>query len=169
MTDGRTTTKFLATAVLVLLVSLVVCFALYVWQQSQPPKRRCAAAIERRFGKQLKRLADYAADYEHIFDGERWDSEKNRRLFADPAIMEAAVYGFNSNGNKGGTAIKPPTSGAVLGVGERAGSAETRCRTGSPSSTIGKAAAAKLSSIALLVGPEGSCAVLHDVGYLRRT
>jgi len=97
---------------IVLIVGIVLSFMLYVWQEWRIPKRGDVAAIERRYGKQLKRLADYAYDYEHVYDVERPDSEGIKRLFGDAAIIEAAVYSSNSL-NKGGIEIKPVETSTV--------------------------------------------------------
>ena len=109
--SSRPATKFVTVAVIAVIVSLVACFALYVWQQSRVPERGGIAAIERRYGKQLKLLTDYAYDYECVH-GSVLDSEKIKRLFGDAAIVEAAVYGSNSL-NRGGIGIKPSTTSRV--------------------------------------------------------
>ncbi len=93
-------------------VGLIACLALYVWLQSRIPERANIASIKRRYGKQLDKLAEYAHDYKHIYEIDRPDSEKIKRLFADPAIVEVAVYGSNSV-NKGGVGVKPGKSERV--------------------------------------------------------
>ena len=71
------------------------------------------AAIERRFGKQLKKLAELGWDYEHINDAKRTDFKQIAQLFSDAAILEATVWSSNSL-NKSGTGMK---HGKYLPVG----------------------------------------------------
>jgi hypothetical protein len=85
------TTKSLTTAVLALVVSSTVFYVAYVWQQWYIPAKATVAAIEQRYPEQLKKLADYAYDYEHVSEKDRPDSEKIQRLFGDAAIVEASI------------------------------------------------------------------------------
>ncbi|MEN6407168.1 MAG: hypothetical protein ABFC77_11935 [Thermoguttaceae bacterium] len=79
------------TIVLLLVVSGMTFSVLYVWQQWYIPRQGTVAAIEQRYGSQLKALADYAHDYEQTSKMDGPDGEKIKRLFGDITIVEASI------------------------------------------------------------------------------
>ena len=101
--------RSLNAVVVVLAAAIVVCF-FFTWSQLQGEKRGIVASIERRYNKQLSKLAEYAYNYDHVYDTDRPDSEKIQWLFGDPAIVEAAIYSTIFT-NKAGIGIKPRKSG----------------------------------------------------------
>lgn len=110
---GRAATKRITAAVLVLVLGLVVWFAFYAWQQSRVPKRASVAAIERRYSKQVKRLTEYAFNYDHVFDSaDHPFGENTKQLFDDLSIVDATVNSSNSVGHTG-IQIKEPTTSSV--------------------------------------------------------
>jgi len=97
-------------AVAVAIVGILACFAVYVWGQSRVPEKANVAAIEWRYSRQVKRLAEYAVDYSNAVNHPL--DENTKRLFDDRSIVSASVYSSNSL-TKGGTGIKPPTTSSV--------------------------------------------------------
>jgi hypothetical protein len=112
----RPVLKAITAIVMILSVAGLACFgfwvAMYHWQESQIPKKARLASIERRYRRQLDKLAEYAYDYDRVArNGQREDKEASR-LFADPAIVEAVVYSSNLL-NKGGFGVKAGGEPAV--------------------------------------------------------
>jgi hypothetical protein len=110
--SSTSTKKIAIAAAIVLAIGLVACFAFYVWLQSRIPAWANVASIERHYGKQLNKLAEYARDYEHINDNKRSDYKEIERLFSDAAIIEATVWSSNSL-NKSGVGMKHSTTSLV--------------------------------------------------------
>ena len=106
---SRPILKTVVTIAIVVAIAIGACVAareaMYLWQLSQIPKQARIASIERRYRRQLDKLAECAFDYDHFKSVTRREGDEVSRLFADPAIVEATVYNSNDE-NKGGIGLK---------------------------------------------------------------
>ncbi len=106
---SRPVLKTVITIAIVVAVAIGACVAaretMYLWQLSQIPKRARIASIERRYRRQLDKLAECAFDYDHFKSVTRREGDEVSRLFADHAIVKATVYNSNDE-NKGGIGLK---------------------------------------------------------------
>ena len=91
-------------------------------EKPQIPKRATVVAIGRHYRKQLDWLVKCARNYDDYQDrfnrGNLLDEKEMRRLFANAAIVGAAVYSSNS-GNKTGLDVKsgwPPVGRSLFGA-----------------------------------------------------
>jgi hypothetical protein len=98
-------TKRLTTVAVVLVVAFLgyhsLQAAVYLWHESQIPKKASIASIERSYRSQLERLAEYAYDYDRFSPHGRPEGKDVARLFANPAIVEATVHCSDSFGGFG--------------------------------------------------------------------
>jgi serine/threonine protein kinase len=108
----------LRAVIVVLIILMVVCLVCVVlreaWEESLIPKQARLAAIEQAYRPQLEKLAGFAYDYDRYAAHPPKD-EETKRLFAEPSIIEAAVYDHTFGEGKGGgfdvkTEENPPAS-----------------------------------------------------------
>lgn len=115
---SRPVVKKVVTIAIIVAVAIGTCVAtreaMYLWQLSQIPKHARIASIERRYRRQLDKLAECAFDYDHFKSIPRRDGDELSRLFADPAIVKAVIYNSNAL-NKGGVGVKSGEHSLALG------------------------------------------------------
>ena len=83
---------------LTVLIALLLGLGTWYYRLSQPPQWAATDALERRYARQLSRLAEDAYDYKNIWRADRRDSRRLQELFGAEEIVDAYVWTRSSGG-----------------------------------------------------------------------